>query len=310
MQTVLITGGTGLIGKALSTQLADKGYKVIILTRKLPVQRNNTGNIRYALWNVQEQSIDIAPIQQADYIVHLTGAGVLDKRWTTVYKKEIQSSRVQSSRLIVKALKENDNKVKAVISASAIGWYGRDSDDVLKKGGFTETNPADNNFLGETCRLWEESITPVETLGKRLVIFRTGIVLSNNGGAFAEFKKPLRFGIAAILGSGTQIISWIHIDDLCRMYIDAIENENVNGAYNAAAPAPVDNKTLTLSLAKKLRHSFFIPLHVPSFMLKLILGESSIEVLKSTYVSCDKIKSTGFTFLYPAIDAAIEELCS
>ena len=142
-------------------------------------------------------------------------------------------SRTKSSELIIKALKENSNKVKALVSASAIGWYGP---DISNDNVFKETHKANNDFLGETCKLWEESIEPVATMGKRLVKLRTGIVLSKNGGALKEFIKPLRLGVAAILGNGKQMISWIHIDDLCRMYIEAIENESVNGVYNAVAP--------------------------------------------------------------------------
>lgn len=308
MQTVLITGGTGLVGKALTKHLTERGYNVIIFTRKIPVQ--NTTTVQYALWNVQQQTIDVTAVQQADYIIHLAGAGVMDKRWSAAWKKEIQDSRVKSSELLVKTLKENSNKVKAVISTSAIGWYGKDTAEVIDRGGFTENDSADKNFLGETCRLWEESITPVQQLNKRLVILRTGIVLSNDGGALLEFKKPLGFGIAAILSNGKQKVSWIHVDDLCRMYVTALENENLHGAYNAVAPVPVDNKTLTLELAKKMRCKFFIPVHVPSFILKLVLGESSIEVLKSTYVSCEKIKKAGFVFLYPTIEAALNEFYS
>jgi uncharacterized protein (TIGR01777 family) len=207
---------------------------------------------------------------------------------------------------LVNTLKNNDNKVKTVVSASAIGWYGP---DLITGKYFVETDAADKSFLGETCRLWEASIESVQQLGKRLVKLRTGIVLSNNGGAFVEFKKSLKFGVASILGNGKQIISWIHIDDLCKLYINAIENENLNGSYNAVSPEPVSNKELIVKLAKKMKGNFYIPLHVPEFMLKLILGEQSIEVLKSTTVSCEKIKQAGFSFLYPSLDVALIELC-
>jgi uncharacterized protein (TIGR01777 family) len=156
--------------------------------------------------------------------------------------------------------------------------------------------------------LWEQSIEPITQLDKRLVKLRTGIALSNEGGAYAEFKKPLRFGIAGILGSGKQVISWIHMDDLCRMYIYAIENEKLSGSYNAVAPFPVDNKNLILKMANLVRGQFYIPAYLPKFLLKIILGEKSIEILKSTTVSCEKIKAAGFTFLYPSIDAALKEL--
>ena len=173
---------------------------------------------------------------------------------------------------------------------------------------FVESDPPDENFLGETCRLWEQSIEPVIHLKKRLVKLRLGIVLSNDGAAFVEFKKPLQFGIAAILGNGKQMISWIHIDDVCRLFVYAMENEQLGGSYNAVAPAPVNNKNLILKLAELMRKQFYIPVYVPEFILKLFLGQRSIEILKSATVSCEKIKSEGFTFLYPSIDVALIEL--
>ena len=304
MPTVLITGGTGLVGKHLANALVQKGYKVIILSRRITGQKQQE-NISYALWDIKKQRIDAGAIKQSDYIIHLAGAGVVDKKWTEAYKKEIRDSRTESSRLIIDTLKNNNNQVKAIVSASAIGWYGADTDPVKA---FTETDATDKSFLGQTCKLWEESIEPVNTLGKRLVKLRIGIVLSNDGGALTEFKKSIRFGVAAILGSGKQIVSWIHIDDLCRLFIYAIENENLQGSYNAVAPQPVSNKTLTLALAKVIRGKFYIPVHVSAFILKIMLGERSIEVLKSATVSCKKILDTNFKFNYNDIETALADL--
>ena len=305
--TVLISGGTGLIGKSLTAHLIKKGYEIIILTRKLglPVQPG----VSYANWDLEKQEIDAKAIQKADYIIHLAGAGVMDKKWTEEYKKEIVESRTTSSALLYKGLRENNNTVRAVISSSAIGWYGKDPENFQKKEGFSETDPSDKGFLGETCKLWEDSIEPLKKLHIRLVKFRTGIVLSNEGGAFPEFKKSLRFGIAAILGSGKQVISWIHIDDLCRMFVYALERVSTQGAYNAVAPFPVSNKKLILNTAKLLRGSFFIPVHIPEMVLNFMMGKRSIEVLKSTTVDSSKIRETGFTFLYPTIDLALKNLC-
>lgn len=228
----------------------------------------------------------------------------MDKR----QKKEIVESRTQSAALLVKTLQRVPNKVKAVISASAIGWYGKDENRPPKKKAFTEDMRADKEFLGETGRLWEESIAPVKEAGKRLVKLRIGIVLSNDGGALPEFKKSIKFGIAGVLGSGKQVVSWIHIEDLCRMFIYAIENENIEGVYNAVAPIPVRNKELTLLLAQKMRGRFFVHMHVPAFVLKALLGEMSTEVLKSATVSSEKIKAAGFAFIYPSIEYALENL--
>lgn len=303
MATICITGGSGLIGTVLTKYLASKGHKLIILSRS--EKKETDSLISYAKWDTQAGTIDKSAIENADYIIHLAGAGVADKRWSKSRKAEILSSRIQSSELLVKALTETPNKVKAIISTSAIGWYGPDKNQVFK-----EDDNAYTDFLGQTCKSWEESIEPVKYLNKRLVKLRVGIVLSNNGGALKEFKKPIRFGLATILGSGKQIISWIHIDDLCRMYEYAIENEKMQGVYNAVAPNPVSNQELTISLAKKMKDNLFITIPVPSIALKIILGEMSTEVLKSTTVSSSKIQNTGFQFVYPTIDAAINELIS
>lgn len=304
MATVLITGGTGLVGKQLTRILVAKGYEVIVLSREKRI--SNQPNISYAVWNVQAETIDVDAIAKADYIVHLAGAGVVEKRWNDKRKQEIVDSRTKSSALIVKALNENANQVKAVVSASAIGWYGPDPSN--NKEGFIETDEPYNDFLGETCKLWEESIEPVTQSGRRLVKLRTGIVLSKDGGALKEFMNPIKFGIAAILSSGKQMVSWIHIDDLCSMFIKAIEDERWEGSYNAVAPTPISNKQLTFSLAGIMRGKFFIPVHVPSFVLKIMMGEMSIEVLKSTTVSSHKIKTAGYHFMYPAVDEALKQL--
>lgn len=303
MATILITGGTGLIGKALSRALVDKGHKVIILSRQ-PHTSGSQGNPGYAHWDPEQQTIDKEAVASGDHIIHLAGAGVADKRWTDKRKKEIVDSRVKSSALLVKALKEIPNKVRSVTSSSAIGFYGADP-VIPNPRPFTEEDKADEGFLGQTCVQWEQSIEPVRQSGKRLVKLRTGIVLSKDGGALEEFSKPLKFGIATILGSGQQVISWIHIDDIVRLYIKSIEDEKMDGVFNAVAPKPVSNKELILQLAKEIKGKFFIPLHVPSFALKMVMGEMSIEVLKSATVSCTKAQLADFTFVYPTIEAAV-----
>ncbi len=315
MPTVLITGGTGMIGTALSRHLLSEGYNVIILSRNpretavqhdLGTERRifrSSGNLFYSRWDIDKMSIDPTALKEADYVIHLAGAGVADKRWTESRKKEILESRTRSSALLLKCLQNNPNKVKAVISASAIGWYGPDNGKV-----FTEGDPAANDFLGQTCLAWENSIQHIAELGKRLVKLRLGIVLSNDGGALKEFKKPLALGVAAILGDGKQMTSWIHIDDLCRGFLFAIENREMEGVYNLSAPEPVDNKTLTLTLAQKRNGKAFIPVNVPSSFLKLALGEMSVEILKSATVSSQKIQQAGFNFIYPNIKSAIYNL--
>jgi uncharacterized protein (TIGR01777 family) len=307
MKTVLITGGTGMVGTYLIKKLLENGYSVIVLSRNPPKQPL-LNNLQYAAWNVDNGEIDTQALAKADVIIHLAGAGVADKRWSGKRKKIIQQSRIESSILLVSALRNLPNqKVQTCISASAIGWYGPDTPE-SKLNGFVETDMPYNDFLGKTCQLWEESISPLFDLNNRLVKYRIGIVLSNTGGALTAFKQPLRMGIAAILGNGSQKVSWIHIEDLCRMFLFAIENNHLNGVYNAVANVPVTNKELTLTLAKVQRGKRYIPVYVHSILLKVAMGEMSIEVLKSTTVNNQKIRDAGFTFLYPTIEPALSHL--
>ena len=272
----------------------------IILTRSM--KRSQRTGLQYAQWNIEEQTIDSDALLKADFIIHLAGAGIADKRWTDKRKKEIQNSRVQSSQLLANSLIGLNHKVKAVVSASGIGWYGAD------KGGvpFIETDPPAKDFLGETCRLWEESVDRISNAGIRVVKLRTGIVLSREGGALKEFIKPMRFGIAPIMGNGRQIMSWIHISDLVGLYIHALKNIEFAGSYNAVSPHPVSNKELikSISTARKAKS---IPINIPSFLLKIVLGEMSIEILKSCPVNSDKIRQAGFHFKFDSISLALEE---
>lgn len=306
MPTVLITGGTGTIGKRLNELLIQKGYNVIILTRHISKKQMNGSGTGYARWDIDKGEIDNEAVKRADYIINLAGAGVAEKRWTDNRKKEILESRTNTCALLVKALKEIPNQVRAVISASASGYYGADNLLSLNDG-FTEDDKPSGDFLGKACRQWEESIEPITTMGKRLVILRTGIVLSKKGGAYMEFAKPLKYGLATILGGGKQIISWIHEDDICNMYIHAIENESMSGPYNAVAPHPVSNKELVLAIAKA-RNKFYIPVHIPAFVLRLMLGEMSDEILKSANLSAAKIQNEGYVFLHPEIAEATKNL--
>jgi uncharacterized protein len=304
MQTIIITGGTGLVGRALTRHLSAKGYDIIILTRDPHIKKGIPG-ISYAAWDLKKRYIDPKAIQRADHIIHLAGASIFSKRWTTAYKKEILDSRVGSSKLIIDTLKNTPHHIKSLISASAIGIYGTEASATHY---FTETERPATDFLGNVCRLWEESILPARELGIRTCSIRTGIVLSNDGGALTEMRRPLKFGVAAIVGNGNQIISWVHIEDLCRIYTSAIENGNMTGAYNATAPIPATNKELTLMLARKVRRNFFVPVHIPSFMIRIILDGSGNEALKSSKVSPDKIKREGFHFLFPSVESALGDL--
>jgi len=301
MATISITGGTGTIGRTLGQFLLDKGHQVIVLCRAVP--KNKQKGIQYALWNPYKRELDATSLANTEYLINLAGAGVADKRWTSSRKQEIAESRIASGETLVQFLQTKPNVVKGIISMSAIGWYGPDRGKI-----FSEEDPAYDDFLGATCKAWEQSIAPVSALGKRLVILRTGIVLTKEGGALPEFTKPVQFGVAPILGSGKQMISWIHVQDLCRMIEWGMEHEEIKGIFNAVSPHPVNNKTMMLTIARILRGRFFIPIPVPAFVLKLMLGEMSIEVLKSATASSKKAEDAGFAFRFDQLEKALEDL--
>lgn len=308
MAKIIITGGTGLIGRALTKALTARGDEVVILTRQ-PEKHAPQPGITYAGWDPAREWIDPQVWSQATAIIHLAGAGVADKRWTKARKQEIRDSRVQGGETIVRALSGQGHQVQVVISSSAIGWYGPDP-QIPNPNPFREEAPAADDFLGQTCLAWEQSLQPLEASDIRLVKLRTGIVLSREGGALKEFSRPLRWGIAAIMGSGRQFISWVHIDDLVRIYLFALDHTSCRGTYNAVAPTPVSNQQLTGQLGRQLRGQFFIPVYIPAFLLRWILGEMSVEILKSTTVSCSRLHIEGFQFLYPELQPALKQLLS
>lgn len=304
MQTVLITGGTGMVGQSLTDTLIEHGHDVIILTRN--PRKSSRLHLSYAKWDIEKNYIDPLAFKKATVIVHLAGESVATKRWTVKRKKAILDSRVQSGLFLSNALKTMKHQVHTFIGASAIGWYGPDNELSLKDG-FKEEDKVDNSFLGDTCKQWEDSVREIGTLGIRMVTLRIGIVLNKRGGALLEFIKPAKLGVAAILGDGNQIVSWIHQQDLNGIILFAINNNTVNGVFNAVSPEPISNKALTLAIASKY-HSWHLKIHVPVWALKILLGEMSIEVLKSAKVSSKKIQDQGFEFKYPNISSALNQL--
>lgn len=297
MKTILITGGTGLIGQALTQLLQKEGFAVTYLSRK----RSN-GKPKSFYWNVATQEIDDDAITGADYIIHLAGANVAGHRWTKKYKQEIRESREQGAALIYSALERNPNKVQAVISASAIGYYGERGDEWLD-----ENKAPGKDFLGTTCLQWESSVQKISTLNKRVVLLRTGIVLSNEGGALPPLVRPLYFGIAPIFGNGHQYYPWIHIDDVCRIYLHAVLNESMSGAYNTTAPEPEQYIDLMNQLASTLG-KWKVNVPVPMPVLQLALGDFVKTLSMSTRCSAEKILATGFEFRYPQLKSALMNL--
>lgn len=307
MATVIITGGTGLIGVALSKALLLKGYRVVVFTRNVKTVQQLPG-VEYMYWDAQSNNIDRAVLQEATAIIHLAGAGIAEKRWTKNRKREIVDSRVQTARSIVQALLQYPHNITKVISASGTGYYGPDRTSAGMEIAFREDDAPYTDFIATTCVQWENAWATLAEKGIPLVILRTGIVLSKNGGAIPEFLTPLKWGVVPVLGNGRQIMSWIHIDDLIQLYVDALENSSINGVYNAVAPEPVSNRVFIKSLAKRVRGRGLIHFAVPSLLVKLILGEMGGELLKSTTVSSNKVLKTGFEFSFPDADSALEDI--
>ncbi len=301
MSTILITGGTGLLGHRLSTLLAAKGHKVNLFSRtSKPAQPYS----HVFVWDVEAQTMDEAALNGCDYIIHLAGSGIADKPWTEARKKDIVDSRVNSSNLLFNTLKNVPNAVKGVVSASAIGYYGMVT---IPGREFVETDNAGTDFLGQCCLLWENAIKQMETLPARAVRIRIGIVLSTQGGALQKIAGLAKFGPAAAVGSGEQAMPWVHIDDLCNIFIKAIEDETMSGPYNAAAPAKDDSTSFTKAVAKQI-HRPMLPFPAPSFAIRLMYGEMSQVVLEGTHASPRKILDEGFQFQYTNLAEALRDL--
>jgi uncharacterized protein (TIGR01777 family) len=295
---ILITGASGLIGTRLTELLLQKGYQVSHLGR---TKRN--GSVPSFTWDVEKGTMDTQALEGVGTIIHLAGAGIADKRWTTKRKSEILQSRVQSSALLYNTLLTSVHQVQSVVSASAIGYYGFGLGDKI----FTETDHAGNDYLAQVTQQWEQSVDKIATLNIRVAKLRVGIVLSNLGGALVEMAKPIKLYAGAPLGTGKQYLSWIHIDDLCSLFIKAIDDKEVKGACNAVSGDWVTNKEFTTLLAKVLNRPLFLP-HVPKFIMKLILGEMAMLVLNGSKVSADKIKEAGFIFDFPNLETALRNL--
>lgn len=298
MSKVLITGGSGLIGKRLSAVLLSAGYTVGHLSRSYT---NDLANIKLFTWDVDNGEIDELAIPWADHIIHLAGETV-GQRWTKSAKQKILHSRVDSTQLIVEQLKKRSHRLKSFICASAIGYYGDNTGDKL----LIEESPHGEGFLADVVANWEATADTGVNYTERLVKIRTGIVLTENGGALAKMVMPIKWGAGSALGSGKQWMSWIHIEDLCNMYIKAIE-EPLHGVFNGVGPKPINNSDFTKILAGQLNRPLILP-SVPAFVLKLILGEMAVLALGSNKAEPVAFLKEGFTFEFANLEEALKSL--
>lgn len=298
-QTILITGASGLIGKHLLNKLERKGYQIKTLsTNKLSA---NGRDIFY--WDPGRAIFDEESIRDVDYIIHLAGANIGESTWTAERKRIILESRTQTAALLFQSVMKTGRTLKAFISASATGYYGAITSSEM----MDEASAPAGDFLGKVCVAWEEAADLFANQGIRTIKIRTGVVLAKNAPAVNKMLLPVKLGIGSPLGTGNQFMPWIHIEDLCAIYLKAIEDINMEGAYNAVAPEQVNNKTMMKKLAGKMKRPFFFPA-VPAFALKLLLGEMSSLVLEGNRVFPKRLTESGFLFQYPEIDSAIEDI--
>ncbi len=297
---VIITGGTGLIGQALSASLAAEDHQVIVLSRNPESAPAMPTGVRIVPWNARTAEGWGALADGADAIVNLAGAS-LSRRWTERNKQLVRDSRLNAGRAVVDAVEKAETKPGAVIQASGAGAYGPRSDEVI-----TETASFGDGFLGRTAARWEASTAPVEGLGVRRAIIRSGVVLSNAGGAFPLLALPFRLFVGGPLGSGEQWLPWIHMDDEVQAIRFLIENEAAAGPFNLSAPNPVTNAEFGRLLGKVMCRPAF--LRVPAFAIRLVLGEMSTVVLEGQRAIPERLLDLGFAFRFPEAKAALQDL--
>jgi uncharacterized protein len=298
MKTVVIAGGTGLVGLRLSHLLREKGCRVRLLSRR------PKGEDQFA-WNPAKGLLDEQALVGADAVINLAGAGIAEKRWTSARKRDLIDSRVQSGTLLRAAIQKMATPPAVYLSASAIGYYGNSGEKNMSES----DAPVDDSFMVRCCRAWEQAAQTADAEQLRTVIFRIGVVLDLGGGALPEIAKPMYFGAAPWFADGRAWWSWIHLDDLCRMFIWALETPEIRGVYNAVAPHPARNADLVRAVRRALgRPALSVP--APAFVLRFVLGEMSAVVLNSNLVSADKILAAGFGFRYPELAPALAAVFS
>ena len=302
---ILITGATGLVGRSLVALCHQEGIRVHYLTtskQKIVSKPDYQG----FYWNPSLNEIDTKAFQGVDTIVHLAGASIA-QRWTKANKQSIKDSRIKSAKLIYESLESfresgNPHSIKHIISASAIGCYPSSQTNYYDE----EHKGYANGFLGEVVKEWETAILNFEKLEIQTTLVRTGIILDKKGGALPKIMQPIEMYAGAPASTGKQWQSWVHIEDMSRMYLYLIKNK-LEGIYNGVAPNPVTNEKLTKVAAQTIGKPLLLP-NIPAFVLKMILGEMSTIALESQKVCSDKIMDSGFTFNYPTLENALSNI--
>lgn len=297
---IAIAGGTGLVGEALTAELTNKGHEVLILTRKKQADTPSASQIKYVQW-LSENARPESELEGIDAIVNLAGASINNK-WTDDYKRKILESRLQAADEVMRILTVLRKKPEVLVNASAVGYYGTSLTATFTE----ESAPVEIDFLTDTTQQWEQAALKAEEIGVRVVLCRLGVVLARSGGALPRMTMPYRFFAGGTVGSGRQWLSWIHIKDVVSGMLFAIENRTVVGAVNFTAPEPVSMEQFGKVLSRVLRKPHWLP--VPSFMLKLLLGEMSLLVLKGQRVLPQKLESSGFSFQYPTLSSALKNI--
>ena len=296
---ILITGATGFLGQSITSFLLGKGHTIHYLTTQ-PKKLLDSTRYHGFLWNPKKGELNVKSLEGVEVIVHLAGESIAGS-WSKEGKERILQSRIVSSQLLFNVLKNNSHKVKNIVCASAIGVY-KNSDQWQ----YENRSEVASDFLGDVVLQWENENSKFESLGIDVCLIRIGLVLSRTAGALPELIKPIIWRFGSVLGSGNQYYSWIHVEDVTRLFAYAIEH-NLVGIYNAVAQEPEKNKEFVKKLATKLDRIIWLP-RVPTFMLMLVLGEKHVLVTSGQRVSNDKVLETGFVFKFPTLDKALSNL--
>lgn len=298
---VLITGGTGAIGRRLIDLLLKEGHTVSVVSRRVLKPAQLPATVTFLQWDGKTSKGWGDHLEAVDVVVNLAGAGVADERWTDKRKQLILNSRIDAGQAVVEAFEAVDNKPRVLIQSSAVGYYGSDQEKA-----FTETDGPGDGFLADVCVKWEAVTDPIETMGIRRVIIRTGIVLDPAAGALPQMVLPFRFFAGGPLGNGQQWLPWIHYADEVEAIKFLIENETASGPVNLSAPNPVRNKELAQAIGQVLHRPAVMP--APSFALQLMLGEMSQAVLEGQKVLPAALQKLGYQFKYAHIEPALKDL--